>query len=247
MSGDPASRSEIRAKIRKRRNALSACQQQVFAHKLCEQLKYHTNVISAKKVGLYLANDGELDPMPFIEWCWQQNKEVYLPVLHPFCPGYLVFLRYCKSTKMTLNQFNIPEPKLAVTQLCPINQLDLLFTPLVAFNKQGDRMGMGGGFYDRTLAQWFSNNATTQNTDIQKTAIQKTIAQKTAIENTTIQKTTIQHTITQPTQTATNSAATLIPIGLAHDCQEVKTIPTEHWDIPLPYIITPTRIISSTS
>ena len=39
--------------------------------------------------------------------------------------------------------------------IIPTNQLDIICTPLVAFDKQGHRLGMGGGYYDRTLAPWF--------------------------------------------------------------------------------------------
>lgn len=90
--------------------------------------------------------------MPFIEHCWQHNIEVYLPVLHPFSAGNLLFLRYLPTTAMTTNKYGISEPKLDVTQVLPANALDVIYTPLVAFDGQGNRMGMGGGYYDRTLA-----------------------------------------------------------------------------------------------
>eukprot|EP00487_Bulimina_marginata_P005672 TRINITY_DN23975_c0_g1_i1.p1 TRINITY_DN23975_c0_g1~~TRINITY_DN23975_c0_g1_i1.p1 ORF type:complete len:119 (-),score=11.69 TRINITY_DN23975_c0_g1_i1:63-419(-) len=56
---------------------------------------------------------------------------------------------------MSTNRYGIFEPKLNCSQICPIEQLDILFTPLVAFDVQGNRLGMGGGFYDRTLAKYY--------------------------------------------------------------------------------------------
>ena len=113
---------------------------------------YYKN--AAKKVAIYLANDGELDAMPFIKWCWQQQKQVYVPVLHPFCAGHLLFLLFERHTVMVKNHYGINEPVLSVNNVCPLNQLDVLCTPLVAFDQSGARLGMGGGFYDRTLSNW---------------------------------------------------------------------------------------------
>jgi len=146
------SRNELRTTVRLKRNALTAQQQVSASLKLCQQLINSKNIQQANRIALYLANDAELSLQPFIEWCWQQNKQVYLPVLHPFCAGYLLFLRYENKTKMKLNKYNIAEPELNVSAVCPAAHLDIICTPLVAFDSQGERLGMGGGFYDRTLA-----------------------------------------------------------------------------------------------
>lgn len=147
-------RNTLRKLIRERRRQLNPGQQHIAAIKLAEKLKQHDKVARAKHIGLYLANDGEIDPAPFINWCWLNNKQVYLPILHPFSKGHLVFQHYTEQTTLTANKFGIPEPALDVTTLCPTAQMDIIFTPLVAFDNQGNRLGMGGGFYDRTLSQW---------------------------------------------------------------------------------------------
>ncbi len=102
---------------------------------------------------LYLANDGELSTAPLIQALWQAGKRVYLPLLDPDHPGQLVFMPYHAGTKLLPNRFGIGEPALNPSQLAPLNQLQVIFTPLVAFDHHGNRLGMGGGFYDRTLAQ----------------------------------------------------------------------------------------------
>jgi len=148
------SRTTLRETIRTRRNNLSSEDQQQASELLLKRLSAHPKVQSSQTIALYLANDGELDPILFIKWCWQQGKQVYLPVLHPFSSGHLLFLLFEDNSIMKKNHYGIYEPKLEVNKVCPLDQLDVLCTPLVAFDNSGARLGMGGGFYDRTLANW---------------------------------------------------------------------------------------------
>lgn len=150
-------RTQLRKEIRQRRNALSKEEQQSAEIHLTEQLSRHTKIQQAQKIAVYLNNDGELSTSLFIQWCWQQGKGIYLPVVHPFSEGHLLFLHYDKNTPLIANVYGILEPKLNVTKVCPLTQLDIIFTPLVAFDNSGARLGMGGGFYDRTLSGWQSS------------------------------------------------------------------------------------------
>ena len=147
-------RSQLRKTIRQRRNSLSVVQQRDAAIALATSLSRHSKIQHATRIAVYLSNDGELATAAFIDWCWQQRKEVYLPVVHPFSQGNLLFLRYQPETKLVNNVFGILEPKLDVTKVCPLTELDIICTPLVAFDETGARLGMGGGFYDRSLAHW---------------------------------------------------------------------------------------------
>jgi 5-formyltetrahydrofolate cyclo-ligase len=93
--------------------------------------------------------DGEIDLAPFIDHCRSHNIEVYLPILHQFKPT-LWFAKYDVNSIMRANKFGIPEPLYSD----PIRpwQLNWVLFPLVGFDEQGGRLGMGGGFYDRTFA-----------------------------------------------------------------------------------------------
>jgi 5-formyltetrahydrofolate cyclo-ligase len=149
-------------------------------------------VVMAHTVALFLSFDGELDTQPLIEQLWRAGKKVYLPVLHPFSEGNLLFLHYHPHSELVVNRLKITEPKLDVRDVLPLSQLDVLITPLVAFDEQGQRLGMGGGFYDRTLQNW------------QQYGLQ--------------------------------------PVGYAHDCQGVEALPVEKWDVPLPAVVTPSKL-----
>ncbi|WP_409420413.1 5-formyltetrahydrofolate cyclo-ligase [Pseudaeromonas sp. ZJS20] len=147
-------RQSLREMARRHRQSLSPHQQQQAATQLKARFIQHPKVQAADTLALYLAMDGELSTQACIQWCWEAGKRVCLPVLHPVHAGHLLFLAYEADTPMQHNRFGIPEPRLDSRTVVPLEQLSLIFTPLVAFDSQGNRLGMGGGFYDRTLAQW---------------------------------------------------------------------------------------------
>ena len=185
-------RQAIRQHIRQQRRALSPKQQQQAAQQAAQQALNFAPIQQAKNIALFLSVDGELDTRPLIAKLWQRQQQVYLPVLHPFSPGNLLFLRYDENTELKNNRLRIPEPPLDIRQLLPLDKLDVLMVPLVAFDSEGQRLGMGGGFYDRTLQNWQQHD--------------------------------------------------FLPVGLAHECQQVEKLPVAEWDIPLPALITPEKV-----
>ncbi|MFZ7158619.1 5-formyltetrahydrofolate cyclo-ligase [Avibacterium gallinarum] len=176
-------RQIIRQQIRQLRQSLSPAEQNLAEQKITQQALDFIEKKQAKHIGLYLSFDGEISTKQLIQQLWKKNIAVYLPILHPFSANHLLFLRYHPNSPLQKNKFGILEPKLDVRNVLPTNELDIIFTPLVAFDKQGNRLGMGGGFYDRTLQNWQQKN--------------------------------------------------FLPIGLAHQCQQVDALPIESWDIPL--------------
>lgn len=154
LSDIPFTRQQIRQQIRQRRRALTPEQQTQFALHAAGRMMAYPPVLLAQTVAVFLSFDGELDTRPLIDQLWRAGKRVYLPVLHPFSPGNLLFLHYHPSSDLVVNRLNIREPKLDVRDVLPLSQLDVLVTPLVAFDAAGQRLGMGGGFYDRTLQNW---------------------------------------------------------------------------------------------
>lgn len=145
-------RKALRQQIRRQRRSLSVTEQKQHAKQLCQHIRHQPWFRRAHKIALYLPNDGEISPEPLIRLCWQLGKVVYLPVLHPIHHNRLWFLPYSQSSPMRLNSYGISEPKLQCTPKTPAWALDLVFLPLVAFDTQGGRLGMGGGYYDRTFS-----------------------------------------------------------------------------------------------
>ncbi len=146
MIDKPALRQQMRA----RRNKLSSTQQKQSARSLATRLQKHPLFQHSYRIAGYLANDGEVDPMPLLECAQRLGKQIYLPVL---AGQSLRFVRYRPGvTTLYVNQFGIPEPRALPSQTIAPEQLDLVLLPLVAFDRRGGRLGMGGGFYDRTFA-----------------------------------------------------------------------------------------------
>lgn len=156
------SRTELRQLIRHRRQQLTPAQQQQAAQALADRFCQWPALEHCQHIALYLSNDGELDTWPLIHALWQQRKQLYLPLLHPFTAGHLIFQHFLPTTPLRPNRFGIPEPDWSCPDLIPLPQLDLIATPLVAFDAKGNRLGMGGGFYDRTLARFAMHNTTGQ-------------------------------------------------------------------------------------
>ena len=102
-----------------------------------------------RDIAFYLANDGEIDPYRFLQRCHKLGKRCYLPVLAP--GKQLRFVRYRPGDRMNRNRFGIPEPRRRHLRR-PTWLLGLVLLPLVGFDRHGARLGMGGGFYDRSLA-----------------------------------------------------------------------------------------------
>ena len=137
--------------MRQKRRALPPLQQKQAAKGLALSLKSSDLFKRCKHVAIYLANDGEIDPYLFIKQLWRSKKYCYLPVIHPIKKNSLWFYRYEKKTQLTPNRFGILEPSLKNKRRIPPWALDLVLFPLVAFDSKGGRLGMGGGFYDRTF------------------------------------------------------------------------------------------------
>lgn len=145
---DPQDRPLLRKTLRARRRALSHAQQRAHALRLCDLLKHQRWFQTARHIAFYLPADGEIDPRPLLNLALALGKHCYLPVL---CGKQLRFRRYCPRTVLVCNRFGIAEPAKGTPERAPW-LLDLVLMPLVGFDARGNRLGMGGGFYDRTFA-----------------------------------------------------------------------------------------------
>jgi len=134
------------------RRALPAAERHRCARQLAGRVASLRAFRQAHHIAAYLAVDAEMDPAPLLERAWALGKQVYLPVLAGAPAAHLLFAPYHPHSAMQANRFGIPEPVVPATNLLAPQRLDLVLTPLVAFDASGTRLGMGGGFYDRSFA-----------------------------------------------------------------------------------------------
>jgi len=106
----------------------------------------------ARRIAGYVGSKGEIDPMPLLMLAAQMGKACYLPVLHPFRTSRLWFCRWRPGDRMVVNRFGIPEPLPRRDRLLAARRLDLVIVPLLGFDSDCHRLGMGGGYYDRSFA-----------------------------------------------------------------------------------------------
>ncbi|AZF18545.1 5-formyltetrahydrofolate cyclo-ligase [Pseudomonas sp. R3-18-08] len=148
----PLSRPQLRRMLRKARRALTPREQRQAACGLYRQLAQHPLFRRAKHISLYLPTDGEIDPRLLLRAAQRQGKATYLPVLSAWPRTKMVFQRVRPGDKLLPNRFRILEPRANARRQRKVWALDLVLLPLVGFDNEGGRLGMGGGFYDRSLA-----------------------------------------------------------------------------------------------
>lgn len=147
----------IRQELRRARRALTARQQRDAAAGLASVLVREPRFVNAQRIAFYLPNDGEIDPTPALLTAALLGRTCYLPVitdrLMSWRPAPLAFQQFDPvDDGLAGNRFNIPEPRLDPKRFAGPGELDLVLVPLVGFDRFGNRLGMGQGFYDRTLA-----------------------------------------------------------------------------------------------
>ena len=144
-----ASHDELRQRNRKLRSELDASQLEAAADSLAERILVLDEYQQAQRVATYFAVNGEIGLKPVIDHALGQGKQVYLPNLDRQA---LRFSPYFPAQKMRINKFRLPEPDVDDSEMLSPDELDLVLAPLVVFDSKRNRIGMGGGFYDRSFA-----------------------------------------------------------------------------------------------
>ncbi len=142
-------KQQLRLDLRQRRRALSITQRQNASRQLLSQLTALPGWAQCQRVAGYIAADCEIDPGPLLDHLHQAGRFTYLPVIQE--DAQLLFAPWHPGDVLVPNKFGIPEP-LPERARVTAQEIDALLIPLVGWDRTGGRLGMGGGFYDRSLA-----------------------------------------------------------------------------------------------
>lgn len=143
----------LRHALRNQRKSLTIKERQRSAFLASLHLKKLLPLLPKNaKIGLYLDSFGELPTAPILAFCQKYGFIPYLPITQQnkallFTPCFY----HLKKTPLKKHRFGMKEPLFKHT--ITADKLDLIICPLVAVDKNGNRLGMGGGFYDRTFAK----------------------------------------------------------------------------------------------
>lgn len=117
---------------------------------IIDHLRNSPQCLGAARVGAYWAFDGEPRLQPLLADWHDAGCEIALPVVPAEPHAGMMFRRWNPAQTMQQNKLGIHEP--GAQPETPLALLDLLLMPLVAWDRQGRRLGMGAGYYDRALA-----------------------------------------------------------------------------------------------
>ena len=151
MTAPPTSldRQSLRLDMRRRRQALSEGERNQAAHRLGEHLVGLPEFRQARLIAAYLGVRGEIDLAPTIDAAWNDGKTVCIPLIEGES---MRFFEYARDTRLRPGPFGIRQPDPDTEVAVDATALDLVLVPLVAFDPAGNRLGMGGGYYDRQFA-----------------------------------------------------------------------------------------------
>ncbi len=143
---------QLRHHLRTLRRNIGPRDQRLHSLSISRRIARLTAFQHSRRVAFYLSNDGEIDLRPLIERAIGTGKRCFLPVLRRHPALSLWFAEYESKAELNRNRFGIAEPVLQKRKISMPWGLDLVFVPLVGFDLAGNRLGMGGGYYDRTLS-----------------------------------------------------------------------------------------------
>ncbi|OPZ11966.1 MAG: 5-formyltetrahydrofolate cyclo-ligase family protein [Alphaproteobacteria bacterium ADurb.BinA280] len=211
----------LRRQMRQRRGALDAVTQLCAGEALAQHLQRLPELGPAAKVAGYWASNGE--PSLHALLSARQDLRYFLPCLQ--LGRILRFGSWRIGEPVVANRLGIPEPLVQPEMQVAAGEMDVILLPLLAFDRSGARLGMGGGYYDRTCA--FRSGA-------------RPIA---AIAREALQTDAWAQHDAACGEAQCRVVERPLLVGIGYHWQEHPGLPVQPWDVPLDLIATDHELI----
>lgn len=159
------SKVELRNEILQRRDTLTQVERKEKSYQIAQRVVKQKEFIDANKILLFAAYKSEVDTTEIFKVAQKQEKAVYYPKV---IGNELEFYRVQKQENLMQGYRGIREPKVNPQLQFQLKQRDriLIIMPGVVFDEVGNRIGYGGGYYDRFLQKIESSPVEEQNQEI---------------------------------------------------------------------------------
>jgi len=146
-------KKNLRKQIAEKRKLLSRQAILEKSNKIANRLLKFDKYQQSKKIMLYIATKTEVQTQNIIESAQKEYKNIYIPIIFPKKHALKPSLVKDFEKELALGDLGVYQPREEFYRIVSPDELDLVIIPGVAFNKRGDRLGRGGGYYDRFLKQ----------------------------------------------------------------------------------------------
>jgi 5-formyltetrahydrofolate cyclo-ligase len=140
-----------RRRLRQLRRAVSGRERRDAERRIVASLRRLGCTAPGRRVALYLARDGEPDLARFVRVARCSGVQLYAPRITSRRRRTIRFLPLSAGSTLTRNWYGIAEPAVAPALAVALHRFDTVLTPLVGFDRHGNRLGNGAGYYDRAL------------------------------------------------------------------------------------------------
>ncbi|MBR5219258.1 MAG: 5-formyltetrahydrofolate cyclo-ligase [Clostridia bacterium] len=145
-------KKELRHRLIEKRNNIPQRLRQEKSLKITEKILEHSALKKASTVFIYVSFGSEVDTLPLIKELFYLGKRVGVPLCNSDNHTMTVY-EIKDLSQLKKGHYGILEPDKSLKEI-PKEDIDLIIVPGVAFDKEGYRMGYGGGYYDRFLADF---------------------------------------------------------------------------------------------
>lgn len=143
----------LRKQIIEHMNSLSEERYTTLSEEIAFSLYAQKEWAEAKTIGITLSMENEVNTYPIIEKAWEEGKKVVVPKCNKGTRT-MSFRQISNFDQLETVYMNLREPIPALTEEVDADEIDLQIVPGVAYTGRGERIGYGGGYYDRYLVHY---------------------------------------------------------------------------------------------